>query len=151
MNNRYRLYALIWVAGTLLSVSTTNLGSATLAQTIGLAPLTVHLPVVMNLPAATATSQPTATPTPTATSTLLSTPTATVTRQPTETTTPIPTVTTPSLYICSHNAYNCADFDSQAEAQAVFDYCMDRVGFDVHQLDRDNDGEACEALPRRVW
>lgn len=45
--------------------------------------------------------------------------------------------------ICSYNAYNCADFSTHAEAQAVFEYC----GSDVHRLDRDNDGSACETLP----
>ncbi len=39
------------------------------------------------------------------------------------------------------------DFTTQAEAQAVFDYC-ERLGFgDVHGLDADHDGVACEALP----
>ena len=48
-----------------------------------------------------------------------------------------------SDYICDRNAYNCADFSTQAEAQAVLDAC----GSDIHRLDRDNDGKACESLP----
>ncbi len=48
---------------------------------------------------------------------------------------------------CSHNTYNCGDFKTQAEAQNVFDYCMKSVGYDVHKLDRDNDGRVCETLP----
>jgi len=41
---------------------------------------------------------------------------------------------------CSHNIYNCSDFDSQEEAQEIFAQCKT----DVHDLDRDNDGIACE-------
>jgi len=47
---------------------------------------------------------------------------------------------------CSANIFNCADFDSQSEAQAVFEACGG-VGNDVHDPDRDEDGVACEALP----
>lgn len=47
---------------------------------------------------------------------------------------------------CSANTYNCSDFSSQAEAQALFDYCMAEVGIDIHKLDQDNNGDACEAL-----
>lgn len=39
--------------------------------------------------------------------------------------------------------YNCDDFLTQEEAQAVADQC----GFDVHRLDGDKDGIVCEALP----
>ena len=41
---------------------------------------------------------------------------------------------------CSHNIYNCSDFNSQEEAQKIFEQCKT----DVHDLDRDNDGVACE-------
>jgi len=49
-------------------------------------------------------------------------------------------------YVCSSNVYNCADFSTRAQAQAVHDACFARAG-DVHGLDRDNDGITCEALP----
>lgn len=39
--------------------------------------------------------------------------------------------------------YNCDDFVTQSEAQAVADQC----DFDVYRLDGDNDGLVCEALP----
>ncbi|MEA2020534.1 MAG: excalibur calcium-binding domain-containing protein [Patescibacteria group bacterium] len=42
--------------------------------------------------------------------------------------------------------YNCSDFETQQEAQRFFE----RLGGtenDVHRLDGDNDGIACEALP----
>ena len=48
--------------------------------------------------------------------------------------------------ICSYNAYNCSDFSTHAEAQRVFEYCGG-VSNDVHRLDGDKDGLACEALP----
>ena len=41
---------------------------------------------------------------------------------------------------CQHNIYNCSDFNSQKEAQKIFEQCKT----DVHDLDRDNDGVACE-------
>lgn len=51
-----------------------------------------------------------------------------------------------SGYICSYNAYNCADFSTHAQAQAVFEYCGG-VNNDIHWLDGDKDGLACESLP----
>jgi hypothetical protein len=41
---------------------------------------------------------------------------------------------------CSYNKYNCSDFSSQKQAQKIFKQCPT----DVHDLDRDNDGLACE-------
>ena len=49
--------------------------------------------------------------------------------------------------MCSEGVYNCDDFRNQEEAQAVFDECNWSEG-DVHGLDGDGDGEACESLPR---
>lgn len=51
-----------------------------------------------------------------------------------------------SSTICSSNVYNCSDFSSQADAQEVHNYCMAAVGSDIHELDSDDDGEACESL-----
>lgn len=48
--------------------------------------------------------------------------------------------------ICSSNVYNCSDFSTQADAQEVYDHCMVVVGSDIHALDSDDDGEACESL-----
>jgi len=47
--------------------------------------------------------------------------------------------------ICSYDAYNCSNFSSQAEAQRVFDACGG-IGNDIHKLDYDNNGVACESL-----
>jgi hypothetical protein len=40
----------------------------------------------------------------------------------------------------AQDRYNCDDFDSQAEAQGIYD----QDPSDPNQLDRDEDGEACE-------
>jgi micrococcal nuclease len=48
---------------------------------------------------------------------------------------------------CGSNTYNCDDFATHAEAQACYQHCLDTAGYDVHRLDGDNDGSACEALP----
>ena len=59
-----------------------------------------------------------------------------------------PAETTPpeGEIICSHNAYNCPDFSTHAEAQGVFEHCGG-VSNDIHRLDADKDGLACESLP----
>lgn len=49
--------------------------------------------------------------------------------------------------ICSYNAYDCPDFPTQAAAQACYEYCLRKVGYDVHWLDDDGDGVACEWNP----
>lgn len=94
----------------------------------------VYLPLVANfIPS----------PTPTATVTPLPTQTPALTATPTQ----APTSTSEMQYICDHDAYNCSDFSTQAQAQAVYEYCK-RLGFgDVHHLDSDSDDVACEALP----
>lgn len=40
--------------------------------------------------------------------------------------------------------YNCDDFVTQSEAQAIYEQC----GTDVNRLDGDKDGIVCEALPK---
>jgi endonuclease YncB( thermonuclease family) len=49
-------------------------------------------------------------------------------------------------YACSHNTYNCNSFMTHQEAQAAFEYCGGADN-DVHYLDVDGDGQACETLP----
>ena len=46
---------------------------------------------------------------------------------------------------CSSNYYDCEDFNSQKEAQRTFDGCGG-TNNDVHWLDGDKDGIACESL-----
>lgn len=51
------------------------------------------------------------------------------------------------LYVCCTNEYNCSDFESQKAAQAVLSRCKKQGAGDVHRLDKDSDGKACESLP----
>jgi len=64
---------------------------------------------------------------------------------------PIPVVATelPSIDFCncSGNVYNCSDFGTHAKAQVCHDHCMQVVGYDIHELDGDDNGLACESLP----
>lgn len=48
---------------------------------------------------------------------------------------------------CASNTYNCGDFQTHQEAQNLYNCCLQKVGRDIHQLDRDKDGSACESLP----
>jgi len=48
---------------------------------------------------------------------------------------------------CSGNLYNCPDFSTHASAQACYDYCNSTGHGDIHRMDGDNDGSACEDLP----
>lgn len=58
---------------------------------------------------------------------------------------PAPALTSPgfdaSLYVGQGDAYNCADFTTQADAQAV----LRADPGDPNGLDRDKDGVACES------
>ena len=70
-----------------------------------------------------------------------------------ETTTPftLPSSTAPNsggaVCSCSGNTLNCGDFSTHLQAQACYDYCVSLGRGDVHGLDNDNDGLACENLP----
>ncbi|MCK5412828.1 MAG: thermonuclease family protein [Candidatus Pacebacteria bacterium] len=48
-------------------------------------------------------------------------------------------------YNCSSNVYNCTDFSTHAEAQSAFESCGGTAN-DIHRLDGDNNGIACESL-----
>lgn len=61
--------------------------------------------------------------------------------------TPVQTArTSVDVCICSDDLYNCADFSLQRESQACFDHCQSIGKGDVHRLDSDKDGIACESL-----
>jgi len=53
----------------------------------------------------------------------------------------------PKVCACNKNAYNCDDFNSQYQAQQCFLYCLGQKNKDIHRLDGDHDGRACESLP----
>lgn len=50
------------------------------------------------------------------------------------------------LYDCSGDIYNCANFTTQAQAQAVYNYCISQGKGDINGLDADSNGIACEGL-----
>jgi micrococcal nuclease len=52
-----------------------------------------------------------------------------------------------SICSCSGNTYNCGDFSTHNQAQACYNYCISEGRGDIHRLDGDNDGLACESLP----
>lgn len=65
-------------------------------------------------------------------------------------TTPLPTVAVSSstpVCDCSGDSYNCKDFplSNGVTAQKCYDYCKAQGKGDVHKLDRDKDGLACES------
>ncbi len=48
-------------------------------------------------------------------------------------------------YECSYDKYNCGDFNTHNEAQSIYEACGGTSN-DIHGLDGDGDGEACESL-----
>ena len=58
----------------------------------------------------------------------------------------LPTAPGAPVCQCSGDAYNCGDFGSWRAAQDCFEYCVQSVGYDVHGLDGDNNGIACESM-----
>lgn len=68
-----------------------------------------------------------------------------VSSEPTKTTPQAP-IQTSSEWVCSSNTYNCTDFSTHAQAQSAFESCGG-MGNDIHRLDADGDGLACENLP----
>lgn len=51
------------------------------------------------------------------------------------------------VYECANDTYNCGNFTTRAQAQQVLDYCTQQGKGDIHQLDKDGNGKACESLP----
>jgi len=50
---------------------------------------------------------------------------------------------------CSADLHDCPDFRTHEEAQACLEHCKDLGSGDIHRLDQDNDGDACECDPRK--
>jgi len=46
---------------------------------------------------------------------------------------------------CSGDTMNCTNFGSQSSAQACYNYCVKQGKGDIHKLDQDNNGVACES------
>ena len=55
------------------------------------------------------------------------------------------TSTNDAVCTCTGNTLNCSDFDTHSEAQACFQQCGGTLS-DIHRLDGDKDGSACESL-----
>lgn len=49
--------------------------------------------------------------------------------------------------LCDSDRYNCGNFSTQRQAQACMDWCVSQGRGDIHNLDGNADGEACESLP----
>jgi micrococcal nuclease len=52
-----------------------------------------------------------------------------------------------AVCFCNRDRYNCSDFKTQQAAQSCFNYCKNLGLGDIHRLDNDNDGLACEWSP----
>lgn len=48
---------------------------------------------------------------------------------------------------CASDLYNCSDFSTHSQAQSCFNYCVSQGYGDIHKLDQNNDGLACESIP----
>jgi hypothetical protein len=55
-----------------------------------------------------------------------------------------PTVAAGPACGCGEDLYKCADFATQADAQACFNYCITQGAGDIHRLDQDNNQIVCE-------
>jgi len=68
---------------------------------------------------------------------------------PTTVVTPVATAVVPYAVTCTCSAdlFACSSFPFWSAAQACFNQCRVEVGFDIHGLDEDGDGVACELAP----
>lgn len=69
------------------------------------------------------------------------------TATPTFTPTPTPTIPVGAPCPCAADTLNCSNFTTGPQAQACMDYCISQGRGDIHNLDGDPDGDACEDLP----
>ena len=51
---------------------------------------------------------------------------------------------TKTVCSCRSDRYNCADFETRRKAREKYECCMQKVGYDVHNLYGYSDGVACE-------
>ncbi|MBP2133794.1 hypothetical protein J2128_001748 [Methanomicrobium sp. W14] len=124
------------------SKNTNSRTSVTIEETKSSTPIETELETI-KATIASMTETPAKTPTPSKTPT----PTKTINPTKTATQTPSPSKTDSSSAVCScsGNIYNCDDFKDWSSAQKCYEYCLSATGDDVHDLDRDSDGCACES------
>lgn len=126
------------------SIQDTALAEAWLSytQTMQAMPTNTSLPTLTLAP--TDTALPTETPTLIVypTNTLIVFPTATAFIFPTFTSAPVGGDVCP----CGGDILNCGDFGSWSSAQACYTYCVSQGVGDIHGLDGNNDGSACDSL-----
>lgn len=130
---------IIFVAAAGCCCSTTSSMTSTPTQTPAITQTAAMIPLV-STPDATVSAKSPATTRPTSmvTSRQTTMPTTRITTVPTTRPTTRPTTQAISC-ICDRDAYNCDD----TEAQTCFDVCMARGAGDIHGLDGDDDGYAC--------
>jgi hypothetical protein len=92
---------------------------------------------------------PTMTPVPTNTPTVTPTPSPTATPLGSATPSPTPTSLDQPVCDCSSDTLDCLGniFANRAQAQQCFEYCFRQTGLDIHLLDPNLNGMACENLP----
>jgi hypothetical protein len=52
-----------------------------------------------------------------------------------------------SVCTCAYDRYDCSDFLKEKQAQACFNFCFSQGAGDLHHLDEDGNGLACDSLP----
>jgi len=101
--------------------------------------------IIITFPTNTNTVEPAFTTAPT----LMAVPTDTLAPLPTNTFVVVLPTLAPAAGACScaGDTLNCSDFLSHTSAQDCFNYCVSIGRGDIHKLDSNNDGSACESLP----
>jgi len=108
----------------------------------------MSLPTSTLAPSNTSTEAPTASAIPTLASTSTQLPTATLIIFIPATQAPVATsLPAQSVCSCAGDTLNCTNFTFESQAQACFNYCMSQGVGDIHGLDGNGDGAACESLP----
>jgi hypothetical protein len=104
---------------------------------------------VNNVPLTLPLVFPTNTPVPSNTPTITPTPSPTATPVGSPTVTPTPTSLDQAVCDCSADNLDCLGniFANRAQAQQCFEYCFRQTGKDIHLLDPNLNGMACENLP----
>lgn len=49
----------------------------------------------------------------------------------------------PQRYNCQEDSYDCDNLN-QEQAQKILEYCIEKTGLDIHNLDPDNNNSACD-------